>query len=411
MTELSQVSIFRSLSSGELEAISRTLRLIEAPEGTVLLKEGDKGDSFLIIKEGQVEVVKNLGTSDEKILNHIGPAGYVGEMSLLAADGRRNASVRTTKQSCAWEMTQSDFQNLMQNNPHSAYEVLRQLSQRLNRSQAAIISDLQQKNRDLIAAYEELKAAQAQIIEKERLERELQVAHNIQMSLLPPILPELSGFDFGATMEPARQVGGDLYDFIPLSNDRMGIVIGDVTDKGVPAAIFMARAQALIRAEAKNSNEVDDVLKSVNQQLIHNNKQGYFVTVLYGVLDSKTGIFTYARAGHELPIMCSTQGEAELLPLSAGQPLGILYDPIIDKQSVTIPEGETLVLYTDGVTDQYDDQNIAFGEDKLLLSSCGINEITAQEICDHLLSTVIEYRQGKPLQDDVTIVAIKREIK
>jgi len=355
-----------------------------------------------------LEVVKDLGTSNEKILNRIGPTECVGEMSLLSNEGLRNASVRVIEDTTLWEMTRSDFELLMLNNPRAAYEVLRQLSQRLNRSQAEIIKDLQEKNLALVTAYEDLKAAQAQIIEKERLEHELQVAHNIQMSLLPPELPKFEGFEFGAILEPARQVGGDLYDFIPLPEGRLGIVIGDVTDKGVPAAIFMARVQAMIRSESIKSRDPGEVLSKVNQLLVFNNQQGYFVTVLYGILEPGSGVFQYARAGHELPILCSGSGEAGLLPLSAGQPLGILYDPIIDCQSIEIPPGQTLVLYTDGVTDQYNDLNIPFGEDKLLISSCGINEIPTQQVCDHLLQTVIEYRNGKPLQDDVTIVVLKR---
>lgn len=410
MTDLADVPIFASLSEDELKQISNSLNYKEIPAGKVLMQEGQEGDSFLIIKEGMLEVVKDLGTKNEKLLNQIGPTECVGEMSLLSSEGLRNASVRVIEDAALWEMTRADFELLMLNNPRAAYEVLRQLSQRLNRSQAEIIKDLQQKNLELTAAYEDLKAAQAQIIEKERLERELQVAHEIQMSLLPSKLPDFEGFEFGAILEPARQVGGDLYDFIPLSEGRLGIVIGDVTDKGVPAAIFMARVQALLRAEAIKSISPDEVLRKVNELLLNHNQQGYFVTMIYGILQPGSGIFEYARAGHELPILCSGTGDAGLLPLSPGQPLGILYDPIIDCHSIEIPPGQTLVLYTDGVTDQYNDLNIPFGEDKLLISSCGINDISTQEICDHLLQTVIEYRNGKPLQDDVTIVVIKRRI-
>ncbi len=128
--------------------------------------------------------------------------------------------------------------------------MVREMSTRLTNSQSQAIQVLQQKNRQLQEAYDELKAAQEQIVEKEKLERELQLAREIQLSILPRTLPQIGGYDLGALCEPARAVGGDFYDIFLLDQDRLGVVIGDVTDKGVPAAIYMAQTRALIRAKA-----------------------------------------------------------------------------------------------------------------------------------------------------------------
>jgi serine phosphatase RsbU (regulator of sigma subunit) len=129
------------------------------------------------------------------------------------------------------------------------------------------------------------------------------------MSLLPQVMPQLPGCEFGARLAPARVVGGDLFDFIPLGPGKAAVVIGDVTDKGIPAAIFMAQAHALLHAEAGLEISPQEVLRSTNHHLLNMNSRRLFVTVVYGVLDAATGQFSYARAGHEEPLLCDAQGE------------------------------------------------------------------------------------------------------
>jgi len=404
---LAKVPLFASLPADELEKLASSLSLIEIPAGTILIHEGECGHSFFVIKKGQVEAVKDLGTTNEKVLNRMGPGDYVGEMSLLSHDGLRNASIRAVSQASLWQMTQADFDALLQRQPSSGYELLKDLSQRLDSSQNDIIDDLKDKNRQLVLAYKELKAAQAQIIEKEKLERELQLAHDIQMSILPAELPELAGFDFGANIQPARQVGGDLYDFIPIDENRIGILIGDVTDKGVPAAIFMAQVQAFLLAEARRYETPSEVLAAVNRLLLQKNEERYFVTVLYGVLDRESATYTYARAGHELPILYQSNGEARLMPLTSGQPLGIFEDPFLDENVVTIPPGGGLILYTDGITDERDHQQLPFGEDRLLQAVRDNAGLSAQELCDHILQTVMEFGGDEPQVDDLTLAVVK----
>jgi sigma-B regulation protein RsbU (phosphoserine phosphatase) len=248
-------------------------------------------------------------------------------------------------------MTRSDFERLVQRQPGFAYEMLRELGARLTNAHVAIIEDLKEKNRQLSEAYDALKAAQAQLIEKERLERELQVAREIQMSILPQTLPPLPGYDFGGLMVPARAVGGNFYDIVPLDTDTIGIVVGDVSDKGVPAALFMAQIHALIRAEADVHASPPQVSKRANRQLMEIGQPQLFATVLYGILDRATRAFAYARAGHEPPILVTDAGGREVTPWGAGLPLGLLPDPLLDEQSITIPLGGRLVLYTDGISD------------------------------------------------------------
>ena len=254
---------------------------------------------------------------------------------------------------------------------------------------------------------EALQAAQAQIIEKERLEQELQVAYEIQVSILPRTLPGLAGYDFGARMVPARIVGGDFYAVIPLSDDRVGIAVGDVTDKGVPAAIFMAQTHALLRAEASPSASPREVLWRVNQHLLTMNDAGLFVTMLYGILDRTTGRYSYARAGHELPLVAGVQGAG--LPIASGAtlPLGIEPDPPLDEQTIMLPPGSTLLLYTDGLTDARDPHGIHFGLERVQACLQAYAGAPAQVVCDHLLHVVTVYQDIAPQHDDVTLVAVR----
>ncbi len=227
-----QVPLFASVRGTETQFLAEVLREVEIAAGSLLFREGEPGSSFDIIVDGQVEIIKALGTAEERLLAVRGPGDFFGEMSLLDPDGRRTASVRARTDLRLLTMARPDFDTLLQHRPALAYEMVRVLSLRLRESDNATIADLRAKNRELAQAYADLKAAQAQIVEKEKLEQELRTAHWIQQSILPREFPRLDGFDFGARMEPARAVGGDLFDFIPLGRDRVGVVIGDVSDKG-----------------------------------------------------------------------------------------------------------------------------------------------------------------------------------
>ncbi|MCA2003079.1 MAG: PP2C family protein-serine/threonine phosphatase, partial [Chloroflexi bacterium] len=291
--------------------------------------------------------------------------------------------------------------------PRLSRSMARVLSQRLDAANTQTFHELTEKNRQLQTAYDELRAAQAQLIEKERLERELQVAAEIQLSILPDELPALEGFDFGARILPARQVGGDFYDVFPLKDDKVGVLIGDVADKGVPSAIFMARAHAFIMAEADTGSNAGETLRRVNYHITRLQTSAQFVTVLYGVLDLKTRIFSYARAGHEPPLILYAGGTAQRIPHNPGMALG-LWDPVVlDERDVELPRGSTLLLFTDGLTDCRDLNGDPFGLERIKTSLGGLSGLGAQQICDRLLQKLIGFQDGLKRDDDVTVVAVR----
>jgi serine phosphatase RsbU (regulator of sigma subunit) len=404
---LARTPLFNGLPEDEISKLTETLRVLEVPPETVLFQEGEVGDRFYIIIQGQIEVIKAIGTPEERLIGVRGSGEFIGELSLINRAGLRTASVRSLGPAHLWEMSHEEFDDLLHRQPMMAFELIDVLSQRLTNAHDSTIKDLQVKNRELTEAYEELKAAQAQIIEKERLERELQVAFEIQTSILPQTLPELEGYDFGALMVPARAVGGDFYDIVPLSSNKVGIIIGDVADKGVPSAIFMAQTHALLYAMAKRDTTPTQVLEHVNELLLKIGESSLFVTVLYGVLDRKTNQLTYARAGHELPIIVTADGQAEIAPYEQGQLMGILDDLILDEQIVTVPPGGLIMLYTDGVIDARHANGESFGMQRLLDVVKQANTGSAQDQCDQLWQILCDFQNKDTQEDDVTIVAVK----
>jgi serine phosphatase RsbU (regulator of sigma subunit) len=402
-----QVPLLTSLPKSEREELVASLLPVTLPQGALLFREGDPGDSFCAIVNGQVEILKALGTEDERLLRVQGPGTFLGEVSLLEQDGLRTASVRTRTPVTLLTMSRADFQALLQRRPALAVELLRVVSRRLHEADAATIRDLNAKNVQLTQAYANLQAAQEQIVEKEKLELELRLAHKLQQSILPQEMPILPGYSFAAMMAPARAVGGDFFDFIPLSGEALGIVVADVSDKGMSAAIFMALTCSLVRAEASRGVFPAEVLRRVNHHLLAMNQAEMFVTVLYGILHGKTGEFLYARAGHELPIVLDAAGEAVAIPHGRGQLLGILPNPDLDEQMITVPRGGRLLLCTDGVADAVNTADEQFGHERMLAAAQQISVQSAQSLCDGLQAALLAF-QGDAVQfDDITLVVVQ----
>ena len=404
---LKQVALFESLPPNEVKYLAEILHYREFNAGTVFIQEGEIADHFFILLEGQVEVIKALGTANERVLGVDEAGSFIGEMGLINPGSRRTASVRARTPSRLLEMSRADFEALLHRQPELAYKLVRVLSLRLEQHQNRTIRELQEKNLQLTQAYEQLKAAQAHLIEKEKMERELEVARGIQQSMVPRKLPHLPGFDFGARMMPARAVGGDFFDFIPLSENTLGIVIGDVSDKGVPAALFMALTSNLLRAEARRASSAGEALRHVHQQLLEINDAGMFVSLLYGVLNGTTREFRYARAGHELPLLHDARGEWIGLSYADGQPLGAMDGILLDEQTVVLPSGGTMLLYTDGATDVLDAQGNPFGLERLREALSARRSAPAQALCDALLEMTAVYRAETPQYDDITLVAVR----
>lgn len=407
--QLSEIPLFKSLPVDQIEVLSKKHAVWDAPIGTLLLEEGQPGDDFHIIMQGQVEIVRALDSAEESHLGIRQAGEFIGEIGLLSQGKPRTATARVVENARLITMKYAEFNDLLKVHPEIAYEMASVLSARITESLNETIHNLHDRNEKLQQAYDELKEAQAQIIEKEKLEASLQVARTIQYSILPAQIPQTDGYDIGALMIPAQAVGGDFYGVYPLDENHMALIVGDVSDKGMPAAIFMAQSHALLRASTESGANVRDVLERVNNLLLEMNARGLFVTVIYGILDRTSGNFHYARAGHELPIILDDHGEAYTPEMGKGMPLGIFESPSLDERTITIPPGGCMLLYSDGVTDGINEENERFGSDNVkgIIRQYG-NTATAQYTCQAVYDSLVEHQGGAPQFDDVTLLAVRR---
>jgi len=402
-----QVPLFSNLPPAEVDRLAAVLKERVYPTQTVLFYEGEFGDRFYIVAAGEVAIIKAMDTPNERLIGLRGVGQFIGEMSLLNPDGLRTASGRVETEARLLELSRDDFNTLLRREPTLAYEMLSVLSRRLGEAHNTTIRDLTEKNRQLAEAYENLKAAQEQIIEKKTLERELEQAREIQESMLPTRLPPLDGFEVGARMLPARMVGGDFFDVIRLGQDRLGIVIGDVAGKSVPAALFMALTRSLLRAEALPSRPPEEVLQRVNHHLLGMNAKGLFVTVLYGILHRETREFDYVRAGHEVPILWDMRGEIIPTILGNGQILGLLPQPVLERMTLTIPPGGGMLLVSDGVTEATNDQGDFFGWERLEASIPALLGKPVKAQLDCMIQILRDYHGVTPQADDITLIAVQ----
>jgi len=403
---LARIPLFADLPPEELDRLMSALDVVNLKSGDILYREGTAAEQMYIMVSGDLEINMGSDTDNELILNVLHEGEYFGEMGLIMPGGRRTAGARARGDVVLLSMSRDQFTDLMQRHPELANAMVSVLSQRLDNTNVATFRDLSEKNRQLQKAFDELKAAQEQLIEKERLERELKVAAEIQLSILPDVLPSHPNFDFGGRILPARQVGGDFYDVFELGDNKFGVLIGDVADKGVPSAIFMARAHALIIAEADGGTSPGEVLRMVNKHITRLEKSTQFVTALYGVLDTQTNEFSYARAGHEPPLILNENGEVHRLPHQPGMALGLWENIALDEYSLFLPKNSMLVMFTDGMTDCRNPKGEPFGLDRIKTTMSELNSLSAQIGCDRLFDTLMSYQNGSKQDDDVTLVAI-----
>lgn len=240
---------------------------------------------------------------------------------------------------------------------------------------------------------------------RQRFEQELEVARLIQQNFLPKELPDLPGWEIAALYRPAREVGGDFYDVIPLPDGQVGFVIGDVTDKGVPAALVMAATRSVLRASAQRLVDPAVVLERVNEHLCPDMPAKMFVTCLYGVLQPVTGHFRFANAGHDLPYVKTAEGSVELR--ARGMPLGLMTGMSYEEKATVLAPGDTLLLHSDGIVEAHSPEGAMFGFPRL--KEAVAHHRGGGELIDLVLADLREHTgAGAEQEDDITLLTLAR---
>ncbi len=244
-----------------------------------------------------------------------------------------------------------------------------------------------------------------------RLEQELDLGRQIQLSLLPESTPPLDGWEFAVTFRPAQQVSGDFYDFfeLPGDHDSWGFVIGDVAGKGVPASIIMAMSRTIIRSAAISERSPAEALQRSNELILKDSRTDLFLSTFLGHLNTTKGCLTFASAGHNQPILLRHEGDPEVLSTS-GAILGSFDSLKLEEKTVNFSEGDLLVLYTDGITEAFNEALEPFGMDRFIETIQRYHGQGAEDVLKGILEAVEEHTNDTPLSDDLTILVIKRKV-
>jgi serine phosphatase RsbU (regulator of sigma subunit) len=251
---------------------------------------------------------------------------------------------------------------------------------------------------------------QQEMAERERLEQELELAREIQQTFMPEHLPSLPGWELAVTWRAARQVAGDFYDVFELPGRRLGVVIADVADKGMPAALFMALTRTLMRAAAGEGRSPGDALGRVNELLVPDARHGMFVTGLYAILSLESGEAVVANAGHHPPLILRS-GDGHLEQMERGETaLGVLTDVDFQEHAVTLGHGDCMILFTDGVTEALSADGVLFGEPRLhevIRKRC--TQDTADGTLSRIVDAVADFVGDQPASDDLTLMVVRRQ--
>ncbi|HWQ34908.1 MAG TPA: PP2C family protein-serine/threonine phosphatase [Blastocatellia bacterium] len=247
--------------------------------------------------------------------------------------------------------------------------------------------------------------------ERERLKAEFNVAQRAQQQMLPAVTPDLPGFHIAAICRPSREVGGDLYDFIPLPDGKLGIVVADVSGKGVPASLYMTLTKGLMLSVAEEQSDPGAVLREVNKHLYEACQRKMFVTLFYGVLDPRTRTLTCSRAGHNPPIWRRTSEQTTLMLKPPGPGLGLVsgqsFDRVLKVEQISLSPHDTLFLYSDGITEAMNEHQEEYGEARLMAVAERADWLDAEMALNAVLGDVSAFLAGTPPQDDQTLVVVR----
>ena len=247
-------------------------------------------------------------------------------------------------------------------------------------------------------------------LERAAVQRDLDLARELQGGLLPKVFPtreEAPGIELFARLEPAKEVSGDLYDFFTIEPGKMCFVVGDVSGKGVAAGIFMAVTRTLIRATAVPGRGPVEIMSRVNAQLARENEASLFVTMILGIVDTGTGGMVYGQGGHNPPLLVPVRGKPTYEP-AGGMPLGVFEDAKFGERELQLKPGETLLVYTDGVTEAMNEAKDLFGEERLEKAVTGVDGLSAEKIAERVIERVESFVLEAERSDDITLLAIQR---
>jgi serine phosphatase RsbU (regulator of sigma subunit) len=347
-------------------------------KGDYLFKTGDSAEKLYLIVNGSI-LLPELGRSVK--------AGQVlGEVGIFSPNRSRSASAVAEVDVDAYAMGREEVRQLMSRDPSLATKLIEVVLKRV------------------------MGQLKTEIEARERINAELRIARDIQARMLPrvfPPFPSRKDFEIYALMEPASEVGGDFYDFFLVEETRLCILVGDVSGKGVPAALLMALSKTLLRSEAMRGHPVAEVVARVNRMLCADNPECMFLTVFCLILNTRTGEAEYCCAGHNPPLWRQSDGSSRFLECEPGLLVGFDESSVWESKSLRLSSGDILCLYTDGVTEAENAAKAAYSEERFRASISGAHSADLTKVVEFVRQDIAQHAQGQPQSDDITLLALK----
>ena len=394
------------LPEAELNSLINEISTKTFPSGSIICYEGEREYIFYIIQEGEVAFTKKMGDS-EQFLGLKTRGEFFGELGVLD-HAPRAATVHAISDCALIEIHEDTLDDILARYPSVARAIMRGITRSVRDTDRITIAELLLKNSELARTLENLKAAQAELLRRERLKRDLEIAAEVHRNILPVSFPDVPGFEFAAVARPAREIGGDLYDVVDMGQNQIGIVMADASGKSVQAAIYMAVVRALFVSQtgadfspAETAHHVHDLLMRVSTTA------DMFVTAFYARLDYTVRQMSYIRGGHDRPVFYhAATGQVGLLD-APGRFLGLLPNLIVEEECCAFESGDLLVCYSDGVTDAISASDEMYGLDRLKEVVRQNGRCSAQELVDIIVSEIDHFRNEVEQPDDLTLLVTK----
>lgn len=386
---VSQLELCRGLAYDAVESILERCPTESLAPGEVLLEPGQPNHHLYFLLDGRLEV--RLQSIDSPVADLIEPGECIGEMSII--DGQpTSAYVVASEASTLIAVHANVFWSKIATSPQAVRNLSRVLAERMRKRNDATLRAIEKE------------------IRLEQLQKELLAAREIQLGMLPPgpsLLAELPEIDVHARMDVMESVGGDFYDAFPLDGQRVCIALGDVSGKGMPAALFMVRTVTLLRSELVKSGELTQRINRFNKVLCETNISHMFVSLIVMVFDLSDGTVEYVNAGH-LPMLLSSAGDP-FTPLDDSQGLiaGVLEDNVYETSVLKLHPGDQIVLFTDGVTETRDAERHFYGMERLTDLLSDVDVTVPAAVVQKIFDDTFAFASGSPQADDVTIVAVR----
>lgn len=423
---LKENTIFSTLSDEHLLEVAEASNFGDYPAGTALFSQDDPGDCAYLIVRGSVSIENDTETGRVTIAT-VGAGNLIGEIGAFASTLRTASVVMATKAQLL-RIDQDTIHGLLTRAPKSAMKVIAELGTRLQQNNHSVAIMSQAANALAAGEFEpnmlhSLKQEAdrfgqfANVFEKMANEitskrdhgREMHTAEEIQRSFLPSGIDAGSWhkcFDVAAEMIPAKQVGGDFFDYFMIDDRNVGFAVGDVSGKGVPAAIFMSVSRTVLKTIARQGGSAADVISSVNDLLAEDNAEGMFVTLVYGCLNLETGALDYTSAAHEEAYFLFAEGSIEQIP-PMGAAVGIFEDMKFTSRHRILNPGDTIFLGTDGITEAFREDGGMYGIERFEASLKQAETADVHNLVSGIMNSVASFADGFPQSDDLTCMALR----